>query len=155
MSRIWATPVWNFFHTFAEKIDEKFYEKNSITCYKIIKLICYILPCSYCKRHASTYINKINPHTLKKKEDFRQMLFIFHNSVNKRIRKKLFLKEKLIKYNKNNIMNITTQMCTQLKRFNRPTMFSLSRDSNNLYNIHRIEYTIKQNQQYFSTFKKS
>ena len=149
MSRIWATPVWNFFHTFAEKINEKFYEKNSITCYKIIKLICHILPCPYCKRHASIYINKINPFTLKKKEDFRIMLFNFHNSVNKRLRKKIFLKQQLIKYKNNNMINMTIQMCKQLKRFNRPTMFFLSRDTNNLYNINRIEYTIKQNQQYF------
>ena len=149
MSRIWATPVWNFFHTFAEKIDEKFYEKNYIVCYKIIKLICHILPCPYCKNHASKYINKINPYTLKKKENFRLMLYNFHNFVNKRLRKKKFLKQQLKKYNQNNIINITIQMCKQLRRFNRKTMFFLSRDPKNIYNINRIEYTIKKNQQYF------
>ena len=149
MSRIWATPVWNFFHTFAEKIDEQFYEKNFITCYKIIKLICNILPCPYCKKHASRYINKINPNTLKKKDNFRLMLLNFHNFVNKRLRKKQFLKQQLIKYKRNNMVKITMQMCKQLRRFNRQTMFFLSRDPKNIYNINRIEYTIKKNQQYF------
>ena len=35
---------------------------------------------------------------VKTKEDFRMMLFTFHNSVNARLRKPMFKKENLIKY---------------------------------------------------------
>ena len=36
MSRIWASPTWYFFHTFAEKINPVFYKYNAANCFNII-----------------------------------------------------------------------------------------------------------------------
>ena len=77
MSRIWAQPTWYFFHTFAEKINKKFYESNQGMCFNIIRQICFNLPCPECRKHASNYINKISLHSVKTKEDLIFVLIKF------------------------------------------------------------------------------
>lgn len=98
MSRIWATPTWYFFHTFAEKIHPVFYKKNVGPCFNIIKLICYNLPCPDCRYHATNYINKISIHDVSTKEDLKFVLFTFHNFVNSRLGKQMYRWEQLDKY---------------------------------------------------------
>ena len=97
MSKNWGTPTWNFFHTLAEKIDEDYYKSNYIKIYDIIKKICSNLPCPECTKHAQLYLKRIRPESLKNKEDFKNMLFNFHNEVNKRKRKPIFTKFALYK----------------------------------------------------------
>ena len=98
MSEKWSIPTWTFFHTLAEKINNTFYINNTGTILSLIKKICSNLPCPECRAHASLYINRIRIDNVKTKEDFRMMLFTFHNSVNSRLRKPMFKKENLIKY---------------------------------------------------------
>ena len=95
----WSIPTWIFFHTFAAKINEKFYIKNRKMVLFIIKIICRNLPCSECSKHASIFMENVNIHNVKTKQDFIKMLWTFHNSVNKRTGKKTFKEENLGKYN--------------------------------------------------------
>ena len=98
MSEKWSIPTWTFFHTLAELINNTFYINNTGTILSLIKKICSNLPCPECRAHASLYMNRIRIDNVKTKEDFRMMLFTFHNSVNSRLRKPMFKKENLIKY---------------------------------------------------------
>lgn len=98
MSEKWSIPTWNFFHTLAEKINNTFYLTNTQTILNLIKRICSNLPCPECRAHASLYMSRISINNVKTKENFKIMLFAFHNIVNSRLGKPLFKKENLIKY---------------------------------------------------------
>jgi len=98
MAKQWGQPTWIFFHTFIEQIDDDFYSSNHIEILKIIKNICSVLPCPYCKEHAVQYMRKIRPQNVKTREQMRIMLYNFHNRVNIRLNKPLFSQQELTKY---------------------------------------------------------
>ena len=57
---MWSVPCWYFFHGFAARIDENFYKENYIQIWKeIYRNMCYNLPCSICKGHATRYISNV------------------------------------------------------------------------------------------------
>ena len=95
----WAPPTWIFFHTFAAKVNKQFFEANRDQCLSIIKMACSCLPCPECTRHATHFLATVNGNTIKTKEDLIEMLFVFHNSVNRRLGKSQFTKASLIMYN--------------------------------------------------------
>ena len=99
----WAPPTWIFFHTFAAKINKQFFEANINQCLSIIKMACSCLPCPECTRHATPFLVSVNENTIKTKEDLIEMLFVFHNSVNRRLGKSQFPKESLVMYNNKRI----------------------------------------------------
>ena len=84
MSKSWGTPTWYFFHTLAEKIKENEYGgiKGEVLSY--IKNICSVLPCPDCRDHAVNFMKRINIGHVNTKEQLKQMLCGFHNSVNAR-----------------------------------------------------------------------
>ena len=118
MSRVWANPVWFFFHGLAEKVHENFYNKNRGACLKIVKSVCNILPCPLCRREATKYMSKITVAHVPTKTHFKKMLFDFHNSVNKRLRKRPFAFSGLEKYSRLRFIKTTVLMCQHLRRFN-------------------------------------
>ena len=83
----WGPQTWIFFHTFACKIDEKFFESNRDQCLTVIKNICGALPCPYCMKHAVSFMKNVNASNVATKAELNEMLFQFHNLVNKRLRK--------------------------------------------------------------------
>tara|TARA_A100001011_G_C13782968_1_gene623908 strand:+ start:64 stop:480 length:417 start_codon:yes stop_codon:yes gene_type:complete len=91
------------FHGMAEKIDDKFYKENKDQVLEIIKIICDNLPCPYCRKNASKYI-KNNMKNINTKEKFKHFLYVFHNDVNKKLKKKHFEKSILNKYKTINIL---------------------------------------------------
>jgi hypothetical protein len=98
---VWSVPCWYFFHGFAARIDDNFYKANYIQIWKdIYRNMCYNLPCSICKGHATRYISNVKLTDINTKEKLINYLFIFHNSVNRRLGKRIYLKENLVKYNR-------------------------------------------------------
>ena len=83
----WGPQTWIFFHTFACKIDGKFFESNRDQCLTLIKNICAALPCPYCMKHAVSFMKNVNTSNVTTKAELNEMLFQFHNLVNKRLRK--------------------------------------------------------------------
>ena len=98
MSEIWAVPTWVFFHTIAEKINENFLKKNTTNVLRFIKLVCDNLPCPDCREHASHYLSSVKPHHIDTKEKFKDLFFTFHNNINRRLRKPVFQKKGLAKF---------------------------------------------------------
>jgi len=94
----WGTPTWYLFHGIAANINENFYNKNASIILDFIKKVCSNLPCPYCRSHAVNYMANIYLINLQTREKFELMLFEFHNSVNRRIGKAIFQKERLKKY---------------------------------------------------------
>lgn len=80
----WGPPIWSFFHTLAEKITPDMFQQVFPQLFNFIFRICRVLPCPDCSQHAVQFLSKVNPSGVRNKEDFRNIMFIFHNVVNRR-----------------------------------------------------------------------
>lgn len=89
----WGKPTWHFFHTLAYKIKAEAFPLVRAQTLQIIMQICASLPCPMCSDHATNYLKKINLNAVQTKNDFIDLFYAFHNSVNERKRYRLFLKE--------------------------------------------------------------
>jgi hypothetical protein len=80
----WGEPFWNFFHILAEKVREDEFQTIRKGLLDMIYIICSNLPCPDCTQHAITYLNGINFNKIQTKDQFKYMLYNFHNAVNVR-----------------------------------------------------------------------
>ena len=149
MSKIWSNPTWAFFHTFAEKVDIAFYNRNRDICLKIVKTICGLLPCPVCRVHATRYMKRINIQQLQTKEDFKHMLFRFHNTINIRLRKPAFQKKNLGMYKKLNMIYLLNLMCEKIKSFYKTTVFRMSITDPDFAMLNNIQTSIYKYQRFF------
>ena len=90
MTSRWGPPTWIFFHTLAEKINEEKYSIIFPQVVAILKQICKNLPCPDCSNHATQFLEKVNFANIKTKSDFKNIMYIFHNMVNRRKRRPPF-----------------------------------------------------------------
>lgn len=103
----WGEPTWFLFHTMAEKINDEKFPILRLNILNIISLICNNLPCPDCSKHATEYMNKINPSSIQTKQDLKLMLFQFHNVINQKKGFPLFSINDLdTKYSSANTINI-------------------------------------------------
>lgn len=91
----WGRPTWRFFHTVAYKIKPEYFKQVRKDLLDIIFSICATLPCPICSEHAKQYMNSLNFNAIQTKEDLKDMLFVFHNSVNSRKNYAPFNKDEL------------------------------------------------------------
>ena len=102
----WGEPFWNLFHVLAEKVRESEFSRVRAGLLNLVLTICSNLPCPECTGHATRYLNAINFNTIRTKEDFKKMIYVFHNSVNARKQYPIYPEEKLTKYETGNIIAI-------------------------------------------------
>jgi Erv1 / Alr family len=81
---LWGKPTWFLLHMMAEKIQDQRFQEIRSEILNIIFLICSNLPCPTCATHAKQYLEGIKYQWIQSREQLKQMLFIFHNEVNKR-----------------------------------------------------------------------
>jgi hypothetical protein len=104
---IWGAPIWYLFHTLAEKVKPDDFQTIRVPLLNNIYIICSNLPCPMCSMHAKEYLNGINFNAIQTKSDLKNMLFEFHNAVNKRKGYPLFsISELEEKYSKAVTLNI-------------------------------------------------
>lgn len=105
---IWGPAIWFFFHSIAQKVKEDSFPIIKNDLFSHIKNICKNLPCPNCSVHATNYLNSIDFSKINTKEDFKKMLYVFHNEVNRRLGKPDYkyseLNEKYDKANLNKII---------------------------------------------------
>ena len=80
----WGEPTWFLFHTLVEKVKPERFSIIRAELLNVIYTICTTLPCPDCAKHATKYMNGINFNAIQTKEQLKDMLFTFHNEVNKR-----------------------------------------------------------------------
>ena len=103
----WGPPIWTLFHCLAEKMREESFPIVAKPLFGHIYKIASFLPCPECSQHAKSFLAKINPAHIKNKKDFKNILYVFHNAVNKRKNKPLFHVENLEGfYAKRNLVNV-------------------------------------------------
>ncbi len=101
---VWGPPIWLLFHTLAEKINEEHFNKLIPTLFTFIRRICMYLPCPECSQHATRFLSNVKPNQIANKNDFKSMLYFFHNTVNKRKNKKPFDYADMEKYKYSNLI---------------------------------------------------
>ena len=103
----WGEPTWFFLHTLAEKVKAEQFQYIRGTLLQNIYLICTNLPCPDCSNHAKTYLDSINFNRIRTKQELKEVLFVFHNSLNIKKGYSIFTREELNdKYNKAVLVNI-------------------------------------------------
>ena len=103
----WGEPTWFLFHTLAEKIKNEYFNEFKQELLNNILAICGVLPCPICAQHAVEYMRRIQPNSIRTKQDLKDLLFQFHNEVNKRKGVVSFSRDELNdKYSKANTANI-------------------------------------------------
>ena len=100
----WGPPIWFFFHILAEKIKEDSFPIIGHQIINQIIQICYNLPCPECSQHAKMFWARTNLQTIKTKNDLKNVLFTFHNMVNRRNNIQPFPHDRLEMYKKGNII---------------------------------------------------
>ena len=94
----WGPPTWLLLHAIAEKIDESCFPDISLPLFQIVSQICKNLPCPECAAHATVFLNSVKMNTIQTKQNFKMMLFVFHNKVNLQKKKPNFEMSGLDKY---------------------------------------------------------
>jgi hypothetical protein len=100
---IWGPPIWTLFHTLSLQIAPQVYPQVINSMFLMIVRICKFLPCPECSKDASDFLAKIKISDYKTKDDFKNMLYLFHNYVNTKKRKPLFNHDYLNKYSNLNL----------------------------------------------------
>ena len=80
----WGEPTWFLLHTLAEKVKAESFSEIRVKILNIIYTICTNLPCPDCSNHAKTFLDGVNFNTIQTKDQLKNLLFNFHNTVNKR-----------------------------------------------------------------------
>jgi len=94
----WGPPIWTLFHVIAVNIKEENFNILGNQFFNLIKKICANLPCPDCSLHATSFLSSVNFSHIKTKEDLINLLYVFHNFVNKRKNKPFFISSDLEKY---------------------------------------------------------
>jgi len=102
---IWGPACWNLLHTLAEKIKDDHFPLIGQQLFSQIILICNNLPCPDCANHAKQFLSKVNPHQLKTKNDLKNLLYVFHNTVSSNKQKQIYKYENLDNYKNSNLIN--------------------------------------------------
>lgn len=80
----WGPPTWIFMHTLVAKLKESSFPSIGKQVINMLIQICNNLPCPECAQHAKTFWKKVNVDNITSKTDLVNLLFVFHNMVNKR-----------------------------------------------------------------------
>jgi hypothetical protein len=91
-------------HTLAAKIKETSFPVIGPSLILVLIQICNNLPCPECAQHAKQFWSKVKTANIKTKDDLINLLFVFHNMVNKRKQLQPFKYENLQYYKTRNVV---------------------------------------------------
>ena len=80
----WGPPTWIFMHTLCEKIKEESFHIVGPSLINLLSKICFNLPCPECSQHAKKFWGNVKQANINNKRDLMNLMFVFHNVVNKR-----------------------------------------------------------------------
>ena len=101
----WGPLIWNFLHTLSFKIKEESFESQKKNLLNIFRMIISSLPCPYCSQHALNLFKKVNKNFIVSKISFIDFVYVFHNQVNRKLKKELYPMNNLNeKYQENNLI---------------------------------------------------
>ena len=101
----WGPPTWIFMHSLAANLKEDSFSVIGPSLILLIIQISNNLPCPECAQHAKEFWSKVKTANIKNKTDLINLLFVFHNIVNKRKGYPPFKYDYLGYYNNKNIID--------------------------------------------------
>ena len=101
----WGPSTWLFIHTLASKIKEDSFPLIGPNLIMIMVKICNNLTCPECSQHAKSFWANVKTSNIKTKTDLINLIFVFHNTVNKRKQLPMFRYENIGYYNTKNVIN--------------------------------------------------
>lgn len=101
----WGPPTWIFMHTLAEKVKEELFPVMGQQLISIIMQITFNLPCPDCADHSKIFWSKVKIANIKTKTDLINLLYVFHNCVNKRKNYGPFKYDSLQYYKSQNVID--------------------------------------------------
>jgi hypothetical protein len=101
----WGPPTWLFLHTLAEKVKEESFPIIGRQIIVNIIQICNLLPCPECANHAKEFWKNVSINNVSTKTDLKNLLYVFHNSINKRKKMPAYKHTDLEYYSKISIVN--------------------------------------------------
>jgi hypothetical protein len=108
---VWGPTTWKLFHCLAEKIKIQ-HESNQSICiqlFQVIKQICGALPCPDCSMHATHSLKNISNGEINTRQKLVNILYLFHNSVNRRKKKHLYNYSNINIYRTYNLLQVFRQ----------------------------------------------
>jgi len=146
----WGAPTWALFHTLAEKVNECDFAQIRKSLLDTIYVICSNLPCPDCANHAKHYMDGINFNTIVTKDQLKNLLFQFHNSVNARKGVPLFSLDELDPlYSRGNLLNIIQIFMGHFKDKHR-SIRMIANDFHRAKIADKLQLWFQNNIQYFS-----
>jgi hypothetical protein len=104
---VWGNTTWYLFHTMAHNIKETEFLSIKSDLIYVVKTISANLPCPECSQDATIQLDKVNFASINTKQEFKLLLFNFHNRVNTKLGKPVYdIAELDAKYSKANITAI-------------------------------------------------
>lgn len=100
----WGPPIWTLLHTIAANLKEENFSIVSRQFIVLVKQLCSNLPCPDCSAHATAFLSRVNFSHIRTKYDLEQLLYVFHNVVNKRKNKPMFNTQDLEIYKNVNLV---------------------------------------------------
>jgi hypothetical protein len=105
---VWGPAVWTLFHTLAEKINEENNTTLVQQAFGFIKRICAFLPCPECSKDATLYLQRVKQSEIKTRTGLISTVYLFHNYVNRKKKKKLFNYGEISKYKNMNMVKVVS-----------------------------------------------
>lgn len=146
----WGEPIWFFFHTMAEKIYEDKFSALRVEFMNLIHMIATNLPCPACSAHAKIYLGGINFSAIVTKQQLKDFLWNFHNSLNNKKDFPLMSHDDFEnKYVLANTRLIIYNFMSNFEKKNRNTQL-LAEDFHRQHMIVKIKSWINDNIQFFA-----
>jgi hypothetical protein len=105
MTNKWGPSVWKFFHSLVHSVKEESFPIIGRQILNYIIQISSMLPCPDCSTHAKMFFNKINLNQISSKDKAIELLYFFHNVVNKNTKKGMFPRHLLFIYDNINVFS--------------------------------------------------
>jgi hypothetical protein len=91
----WGPPTWTLFHVVAAKVNDESVVEPLVAH---IRNLCSHLPCRECSKHATDFWKRVPRPT--NKQELVDVLYNFHNNVNRNKKKPSYEYEKVVEYSK-------------------------------------------------------
>jgi hypothetical protein len=109
---LWGPLVWKVLHCIAIKIKDDEFSKERSHLIRMITGICSNLPCPQCTSHATSIIKRNRLKDVKSKNELIRFIYLMHNIVNKRLKKKCYSFEDMHHYNECNTKHVLSEYFT-------------------------------------------
>uniref|UniRef100_A0A6C0KP12 thiol oxidase n=1 Tax=viral metagenome TaxID=1070528 RepID=A0A6C0KP12_9ZZZZ len=122
----WGPPTWDFIHTICAKIKPESFSVIGPSLISYLMKISTNLPCPECSNHSRLFWNNVSISNIKTNLDLINLMFVFHQKVNKRNNKLPYKYENLQIYESKNLINTYNNF---MRNFNTKGNMKLMTDS--------------------------